>query len=179
MKEVIKLYQNEIYLPNYMVPHSRRPYSLHILVLFILQRDYFVSNLAKTSSIHVKTSVQYTRIREVIFSAQHNLKTSALTYIKLMYIKCSLDGTVQQLIMWWMTDRVRFWILVWSRILSSPSHIPVLGLAQPPFQWVLRPLFSRVKRLRHAADHPPLISAKVKIRWIYTSTSHTPSWCSA
>jgi hypothetical protein len=40
-------------------------------------------------------------------------------------------------------------------------------------------LYSGVKRLRREADHSPPASTEVKKIWIYTSTSHTPSWRSA
>jgi hypothetical protein len=47
---------------------------------------------------------------------------------------------------------------------------PTLGSeAQPPIQWVPG----------READHSPTSGVQVKKTWIYTSTPHTPSWCSA
>jgi len=40
---------------------------------------------------------------------------------------------------------------------------------QPPIQWVPGALSLRVKQLGHEADHSPLLSAKVKNTWNYTS----------
>jgi hypothetical protein len=40
-------------------------------------------------------------------------------------------------------------------------------------------LSPKVKRPGREADHSPPTSAEVKKMWIYTSTSHTPSWRSA
>jgi hypothetical protein len=36
-----------------------------------------------------------------------------------------------------------------------------------------------VKRPGREADHSPPTSVEIKKIWIYTSTPHTPSWCSA
>jgi hypothetical protein len=59
----------------------------------------------------------------------------------------------------------------------SPLHIssrPPLGPAQPPIQWVMGALSSRMKRQEREADHSPPTSAEVKKMWIYNPLSHTP-----
>jgi hypothetical protein len=56
---------------------------------------------------------------------------------------------------------------------------PALGSTQPPIQWVPGALSPGVKRPGREVDHSPTASAEVKKIWIYTSTPHTPSWCSA
>jgi hypothetical protein len=63
---------------------------------------------------------------------------------------------------------------------SSPGRIkifllftlarPVLGLTQPPVQWVPGTLSPGVKRPGREAYHSPPTSAEVKKTWIYTST---------
>jgi hypothetical protein len=40
-------------------------------------------------------------------------------------------------------------------------------------------LSARAKLQGREADHSPPVNAEVKKIWIYTSTLHTPSWCSA
>jgi hypothetical protein len=50
---------------------------------------------------------------------------------------------------------------------------------QPPVQWASGALSPGVKRPGHEVDHSPPTSAEVKKVWIYTSTPHMPSWCTA
>jgi hypothetical protein len=47
---------------------------------------------------------------------------------------------------------------------------PVLGLTQPPIQWVLGAVSPGVKQQEREADHSPTSSAEVKNSWSYTST---------
>jgi hypothetical protein len=51
--------------------------------------------------------------------------------------------------------------------------------SQPPNQRLLGALSSGIKRQGREADHSPPASAEIKEIWIYTSTPHTPSWCSS
>jgi hypothetical protein len=57
-----------------------------------------------------------------------------------------------------------------KNFLFSTSSRPVLGLTQPPIQWVLGALSPGVKRPGREADHSPPINAEIKKMWIYTST---------
>jgi hypothetical protein len=52
----------------------------------------------------------------------------------------------------------------------STSSRPVLGLTQPPVQWIPVAFPTEVKWPGHEADHLPPTSAEVKKPWIYTST---------
>jgi hypothetical protein len=61
----------------------------------------------------------------------------------------------------------------------SMSSRPALRFTQSPIQWVLGALSSSVKRPGREADHSTETSAEVKKTWVYTSTPHTPSCCSA
>jgi hypothetical protein len=54
--------------------------------------------------------------------------------------------------------------------ISSISSRPVLGLSQPPIQWVTGTLSWRVKWPGREADHSPPTCAEVKKMWICTST---------
>jgi hypothetical protein len=54
--------------------------------------------------------------------------------------------------------------------LLSTSSRPVLGLTQPPIQWVSGTLSPGVKRLGREADHSPPTSTEVKNKCIYTPT---------
>jgi hypothetical protein len=56
---------------------------------------------------------------------------------------------------------------------------PVLETTQPSLQSVLGALSQMVKWPGSEADHSPPTSAEVKKTWIYASTTHTSSWCSA
>jgi hypothetical protein len=64
---------------------------------------------------------------------------------------------------------VRVRVPVGARIFFMSSR-SVLGLAQPPVQWVPGALSQGVKRPEREADHSPSASAEVKKTWIYTST---------
>jgi hypothetical protein len=57
-----------------------------------------------------------------------------------------------------------------KNFLFYTSSRPALGSTQPPVQWVLGALSSRVKRQGREADHSPPASAEVKKMWINTST---------
>jgi hypothetical protein len=54
--------------------------------------------------------------------------------------------------------------------LFSTISILVLGLTQPPVQWVPAALSAGVKQPRDAVDHSPPSNAKVTNAWISTST---------
>jgi hypothetical protein len=54
---------------------------------------------------------------------------------------------------------------------ASTSSRPVLGLTQPPIQWILGALSAGVKRPGREADHSLPFSAEVKNTWVYTSTA--------
>jgi len=61
----------------------------------------------------------------------------------------------------------------WGRDFSHPSR-PVLGLTQPPIQWV--PGFPGGKAAGGGVDHPPTSSAVVKERVeLYLYSPHGPS----
>jgi hypothetical protein len=64
---------------------------------------------------------------------------------------------------------------VGSRIFSTSSR-PVLGLFQPPVQWVRGALSRGVKWPGREADHSPLTSAEVNKRGSIHLLPHTPSW---
>jgi hypothetical protein len=57
-----------------------------------------------------------------------------------------------------------------KNFLFSASSRPILGLTQPPIQWVPGALSPGVKRQEREADHSRPASAEVKKIWIYTST---------
>jgi hypothetical protein len=57
-----------------------------------------------------------------------------------------------------------------KNFLFSTSSRPALGSTQPPIQRIPGDLSPRVKRLGRETDHSPPTSAKVKKKWIYTST---------
>jgi hypothetical protein len=61
----------------------------------------------------------------------------------------------------------------------STSSRPALGSTQLPIQWVPEDLSPGRKLSGREADNSPLASAEVKKMWIYISTPHTLSWCSA
>jgi hypothetical protein len=58
-----------------------------------------------------------------------------------------------------------------KNFLFSALSKPALGSIQRPSQWVQGALSPGVKRQGREADHSPPISAEVKTKWIYTSTS--------
>jgi hypothetical protein len=69
---------------------------------------------------------------------------------------------------------------VGSRIFSSLRRPDRLwDPAKPPIQWVPGALSPVVKRPGREVGHSPPASAEVKKTWIYTSTPHNCSWCSA
>jgi hypothetical protein len=53
------------------------------------------------------------------------------------------------------------------------------SLFSPSIQWVPGELSPEVKRPVREADDSPPSSAKIKNKWIYTSTPHMPSWRNA
>jgi hypothetical protein len=55
-----------------------------------------------------------------------------------------------------------------------------MGPTKPPIQWIAGALSLGVKWTGSEADHSPPSSAKVKNRWICTSTLHYAimAWCS-
>jgi hypothetical protein len=75
---------------------------------------------------------------------------------------CSRDSVVNIATGYGLDDQgVRVRVPVGLRIFSTSSR-PALRSTQPPVQWVLRTLSSRVKRLGREADHSPPTSAGVK-----------------
>jgi len=48
---------------------------------------------------------------------------------------------------------------------------PALWPIHPPTQWVPETVMLGVKQMGHEADHSPIISAKVKNAWSYTTIS--------
>jgi hypothetical protein len=55
---------------------------------------------------------------------------------------------------------------------------PVLGLIQPPIQWVQGASSPGIKRLGSEADHSPPSVAEVNNAWRHTSTPHVfIAWC--
>jgi hypothetical protein len=109
-------------------------------------------------------------------------KRSSLTTVHLQYsIKCSCTVTKKSLKYfagcryidiatgYGLDDRgVGVRVPVGARIFSMSR--PVLGLTQPPIQWILGALSPRVKRPGREVDNSPSTSAEVKKMWIYTST---------
>jgi hypothetical protein len=55
-------------------------------------------------------------------------------------------------------------------LFPTPSR-PILGLIQPPIEWIPGALSPGVKRMGCKSDHSPPTSAEAKNAWIYTSTS--------
>jgi hypothetical protein len=67
---------------------------------------------------------------------------------------------------------VRF--LIGSRIFVYPYRPDLLGVRRTS-----SPVGTGGSFPGHGADHSPSTNAKVKKTWVYTSTAHTSSWCSA
>jgi hypothetical protein len=68
---------------------------------------------------------------------------------------------------------------VGARIFTSPRRPGGSGVHSTSYTMGTGNTFPGVKRSGRGADHSPPASAEVKKMWIYTSTPHMPSWCSA
>jgi hypothetical protein len=102
-------------------------------------------------------------------------------YLTTLETSRSRDSVVGMATSYGLDDRgVGIRVPVGSRIFSFPNRPDRLW--DPPnllcneYRGLLYP---GVKRPGREVDHSPPTSAEVKKMWIYTSTSHTPSWRSA
>jgi hypothetical protein len=67
---------------------------------------------------------------------------------------------------------------VGDRFFSSPRR-PDRFWGPPRLHWVPETLSPGIKRPGSEADHSPPTTVEVMNTWIYTSTPHTSSWCTA
>jgi len=76
------------------------------------------------------------------------------------------------------TTVVRFPEGVGNCFSPPPPPHRLLGLTQPPNQWIPESLSTETKRPGREADHSPPFSAEVKVE-LYFHSPNTPLWCGA